>query len=1207
MKRKGRLLSLLMALCLLIGLLPALARPASAVETTLDGDGSETNPYEIDSAGDLWEFAHIVNGTGTHVGEANNSACAILTASFSLGGSEDDPSTWWTPIGTNTSRGRYNGTFSGEGNKISGLYVKLTDESQSVYAGLFGYVNSQCCVKDLSVSGTVSADAFLNAYAGGVVGYNSMGTVTNCSFSGDVSASTEQQKAYAGGVTGYNIGTVSSCSVSGSVSAGVSANADGAFVEGTVAYAGGVSGAGGNNNTVSSCSSACTVSAAADETAYAGGVAGESTGEVSSCFNTGAVTATAVSTATFSYVGGVAGNSAGALSSCYNTGAVTATGDGSNVYIGGVAACITSSIPVTNCYSTGAVTAAGGGSIAIGGVAGGISAGTVVTNCYSTGAVIASGSKWIYVGGLVGYLNGTMSGCYSSGAVTGTVTGDGDGDGAEIISNVGGVAGGVQYDGNMANCYHTGAVSSAVTADASFTHQRSAAGGVVGATGNGENVRIKNCFGAGSVAATGNPRNVYAGGVMGYQDGGAVNSVYYDSDLAPGLPAVSGKDDTETVTGLITARMTGEDAIGSENMDFTFEDDETSPWLFRADADGIWFYPHLKGFNFLENGSQAPADEIAANEWPAKVPITVKYASSTVSFPYDGSAHYPTVASVTVNAPDIPEGETEVKFYQFAQDMGEWKVVSEDATTGPGLYRVTAQVGESAPYDAVFQILAPAGDYLVSYQKKASGEIWNDVNPAVDAGDYRQLLSFAADGHAKIEKKFTIAPKSVTPPTAATGLKWTGEEQTGVADGDDYTVTDGAATAVGNYTATVTLDDTNNFQWSDGTTAAKEIAWSIDRADGPSAPTGLTGVAPTAALNDGKITGVTTAMEYSADGTTYTACTGTEITGLTEGTYYVRTAQTATHEAGAAATVNVPAYVAPTTYTVTVNNGTASRASAAAGESVTITADEAASGKRFKEWTGADGLSFTVGSKTTATATFTMPAENVTVTATYETAYTPEPYDPTPPTPKRETRFDEVDPSRGGSLENFKRTQVYRSGMFSDVDETAWYFENVKADVELALMEGMGDGTFGVGQDLKLSEALAIAARLHNIYYGGSGRFDQTQDKVWYQVYEDYAVRYGIIKEGEYDLNAPATRAQFALILSAALPDAAFVPINHVMALPDVAADDPRLPAILRLYNAGILTGVDAQGSFDPDAPIPREQIAAMVTRVADSALRKLL
>ena len=97
----------------------------------------------------------------------------------------------------------------------------------------------------------------------------------------------------------------------------------------------------------------------------------------------------------------------------------------------------------------------------------------------------------------------------------------------------------------------------------------------------------------------------------------------------------------------------------------------------------------------------------------------------------------------------------------------------------------------------------------------------------------------------------------------------------------------------------------------------------------------------------------------------------------------------------------------------------------------------------------------------------------------------------------------------------------------------------------------------------------------------------------------------GIIQKGQYDLTKDATRAQFAAILSAALPDAALKPINDVKQLPDMDADDPRLPAILRLYNAGILTGVDAQGSFQPDAFIPREQIAAMGTRIADPSLRK--
>ncbi|MBP3856568.1 MAG: chitobiase/beta-hexosaminidase C-terminal domain-containing protein [Ruminiclostridium sp.] len=76
-------------------------------------------------------------------------------------------------------------------------------------------------------------------------------------------------------------------------------------------------------------------------------------------------------------------------------------------------------------------------------------------------------------------------------------------------------------------------------------------------------------------------------------------------------------------------------------------------------------------------------------------------------------------------------------------------------------------------------------------------------------------------------------------------------------------------------------------------------------------------------------------------------------------------------------------FTAVPTYAVTVNNGTGG-GSYAQGASVTITAGAAPSGQQFKEWTGADGLTFTSGSATTSTATFTMPANAVEVTATYE-------------------------------------------------------------------------------------------------------------------------------------------------------------------------------------------------------------------------------
>lgn len=59
------------------------------------------------------------------------------------------------------------------------------------------------------------------------------------------------------------------------------------------------------------------------------------------------------------------------------------------------------------------------------------------------------------------------------------------------------------------------------------------------------------------------------------------------------------------------------------------------------------------------------------------------------------------------------------------------------------------------------------------------------------------------------------------------------------------------------------------------------------------APTGLTAVAETIdGKNDGKIRGVNAEMEYSIDGTTYTAITENELTGLADGTYLVRYQET---------------------------------------------------------------------------------------------------------------------------------------------------------------------------------------------------------------------------------------------------------------------------------------------------------------------------
>lgn len=71
------------------------------------------------------------------------------------------------------------------------------------------------------------------------------------------------------------------------------------------------------------------------------------------------------------------------------------------------------------------------------------------------------------------------------------------------------------------------------------------------------------------------------------------------------------------------------------------------------------------------------------------------------------------------------------------------------------------------------------------------------------------------------------------------------------------------------------------------------------------------------------------------------------------------------------------------TYAVTVTGGTGG-GEYAENDPVTIVADAPEANERFKEWTISPGVTFTEGSASTSTATFTMPGEAVTAIATYE-------------------------------------------------------------------------------------------------------------------------------------------------------------------------------------------------------------------------------
>ena len=135
-------------------------------DTTLTGDGSATNPYQIGTYQELAYFRDIVDldpytGVDKHV---------VLTADIVI----PDGVNWYA-IGTPNA---YTGTFDGAGHKISGFNQSAT----GWYAGFFR-LTSGATIKNLTIEGNVTSTS---AHAGGLIGKANGTTIENVTFIGNV-------------------------------------------------------------------------------------------------------------------------------------------------------------------------------------------------------------------------------------------------------------------------------------------------------------------------------------------------------------------------------------------------------------------------------------------------------------------------------------------------------------------------------------------------------------------------------------------------------------------------------------------------------------------------------------------------------------------------------------------------------------------------------------------------------------------------------------------------------------------------------------------------------------------------------------------------------------------------------------------------------------------------------------------------------------
>ena len=317
--------------------------------------------------------------------------------------------------------------------------------------------------------------------------------------------------------------------------------------------------------------------------------------------------------------------------------------------------------------------------------------------------------------------------------------------------------------------------------------------------------------------------------------------------------------------------------------------------------------------------------------------------------------------------------------------LGRETTVQTDSLTGKETIGVTA-------YDT------PTDDSLVTITSDAAsaGCFFSDNS------NYEIGTDAVAGVVLKCKEKSPIVPD----PEPKT-FTYDGAEHIGIELGENYTFVSGtnSATDAGKYE--VNIKPSGGKTWEDGTAEDKTFNWEITKAS-QSAPTGLKGEKPTTAGgSDGKITIVNEQMEYRKSGAdSYTACTGTEITGLSAGTYEVRYKGDKNHEESPAFVVTVPD-ADKSVYILEIINGKGS-GMYVQDSVVEITANTPETGKVFDKWKLISGDAVIADVNSAATTVTTIMALTK-IEATYkdsETTPTPDP-EPTPepkpePTPNPE-------------------------------------------------------------------------------------------------------------------------------------------------------------------------------------------------------------
>ena len=905
----------------------------------------------------------------------------------------------------------------------------------------------------------------------GVVGFSNRTTtaeVKNLQVEGEVYATmAEPYSLYVGGITGF-VGqgaTITDCSFQGTVETTATDQA-------ITSYTGGIAGY-NYYGTISKCTVNYSTIIGTNENASSqslvGGIAADNIeGTIEECKVTGGSVSTSGSMEVSS-VGGIAGCSDGTLKGCSNSASVT----GNNAFdletkeevalgSGGVVGCNYNL--VESCSNTGSVT---GNGLFTGGVVGynttnGTLDGTISAS-YNTGAV--EGEQ--YVGGVVGNNHTVVKDCYNTGKVTST----GDYAGGVVGRNTyyfTVIPSLKEWKGNISTSYNTGAVSG---------------GSYVGGVAGYNCVTIAQSFNTGNVTGSGN----YTGGVVGCNDF-VVNDDYVGSSFG-NIVMIYPSDIQNTYNAGV---VTGVDYVGGVVGD-------QQGGVVEQQKKGTCAYSH--NYGAVSSSGQGTNIGGVFGHLEANASANVCYyleGTASSCGQQDSSATVTNVASKTSD--QFASGEVafllDVTPQVWGQKIGtdKYPVFTNDPLKN--VLQVTFENTVDTSATTQYAYANPNGTVDVPKIAKQPGE--GKVYCWVDAHGkrYTDTTSISAD--------VTLTPVlAYEAPAKGSGYTLDYEAETAVAATGHEISTDGAIwhDAAKDPISIEPGQPLFVRTSSDGNVYASEPTKNT-LPSRPASPDTVRG-------GTNQITGVTAAMEYRLSGaSTWTACTGTAITGLPAGAYQVRIKATSISFASEPVTVQVSQYTPPVvpTYPPTVEepeNGTVTTSPSRPkeGDRVTITPkpDE---GFEVDEVVveDADGNEIKVTQNQDGTYSFTQPDGKVTITVTF--------------------RCD------GGEL--------CPSDHLTDVEEDGWYHDAVDYVVEHGIMEGMSPTTFGPRRELTRAEVVQV---LYNL----EGRPDVTGENIFTDTAKHWAVdpitwaaTTGVVDgygDNTFRPNNPVSRQEFAQML----------------------------------------------------------------------------